>query len=262
MLFVNSIYIYIYIHKCYITTISTISNTIYRNEYVHLDIKPGNILLKNGHYKLSDFGLAIRVDDNGWSKNASLVEEGDTKYMARELLDWGSKDLRKCDVFSLGASIYELSNGYPMPSEGLEWQALRNGTYKPPTYPMIMNNKTNSIEMKNEISLIISDLLHADPLNRLSPSEYIQRYRGLQSKMERKLLDSENTISLLTNQLNGVPTTTTDQITISSSITTGSGIVNDMDVTSAAEDIISDINVIPKNTSTSRYRLKRSHTVQ
>lgn len=78
----------------------------FRNSFVHLDIKPANILVnvatmlsllrsvksindvgeccdvqvKNGQYKLADFGLAVRVNPNGES-NRTLVEEGDSRYV-------------------------------------------------------------------------------------------------------------------------------------------------------------------------------------
>ena len=34
---------------------------LHRNNLVHLDIKPGNIFIKNGRYKLGDFGLVSQV---------------------------------------------------------------------------------------------------------------------------------------------------------------------------------------------------------
>lgn len=49
---------------------------IHRNEFVHLDIKPANILCKNGHFKLGDFGLALHTDKG---KAGGNVEEGDSR---------------------------------------------------------------------------------------------------------------------------------------------------------------------------------------
>jgi hypothetical protein len=73
---------------------------VHRHDFAHLDIKPGNILLKNNHYKLCDFGMSLKTD-NGVYKGD--IDEGDSRYMARELLEWScSSDLRKCDIFSLG----------------------------------------------------------------------------------------------------------------------------------------------------------------
>jgi hypothetical protein len=75
---------------------------IHRLDIAHLDVKPGNILLKNNHYKLCDFGMSLKTV-NGIYKGD--IEEGDTRYMAQELLEWSCKsDLRKCDIFSLGVT--------------------------------------------------------------------------------------------------------------------------------------------------------------
>ncbi len=76
--------------------------SLFSNDFVHLDIKPANILVKRDRYKLADFGLALHTTNRKFNGN---VDEGDSRYMARELLDWGTPaDLTKCDIFSLGIS--------------------------------------------------------------------------------------------------------------------------------------------------------------
>lgn len=35
---------------------------LYNNHILHLDIKPGNILIHEGRYKLADFGLSALVN--------------------------------------------------------------------------------------------------------------------------------------------------------------------------------------------------------
>jgi serine/threonine protein kinase len=62
---------------------------IHRNRMVHLDIKPENIFVKADQYKLGDFGLASVTQSN------NDVEEGDSRYMSRELLAGNYKDLTK-----------------------------------------------------------------------------------------------------------------------------------------------------------------------
>lgn len=93
---------------------------------VHLDIKPENIFLKNDQYKLGDFGLVTKVSAS------QDVEEGDSRYMSMELLsgDYRS-DLTKSDIFSLGATMYEICLGMPLPMNGQEWQDIRSGKLSP-----------------------------------------------------------------------------------------------------------------------------------
>ena len=68
---------------------------VHRSGMVHLDIKPDNIFIKNNHYKLGDFGLASTT-----SNVENDIEEGDARYMPRELLDDNncSLDLTKVSV--------------------------------------------------------------------------------------------------------------------------------------------------------------------
>jgi hypothetical protein len=63
---------------------------IHRKELVHLDIKPDNIFIKNDQYKLGDFGLVNKSSIRG-----EVDEEGDSRYMARDLLGGFQLDLTK-----------------------------------------------------------------------------------------------------------------------------------------------------------------------
>lgn len=99
---------------------------IHRNNMVHLDIKPENIFIKNDQYKLGDFGLVTKASA------IQDVEEGDSRYMSMELLSGDrTADLTKSDIFSLGASMYEICLGRPLPMNGDEWQDIRAGRLSP-----------------------------------------------------------------------------------------------------------------------------------
>ena len=88
--------------------------------------QPANIFLKAGLYKLGDFGLVASV--NSSDGLGDCLQEGDSRYMSAELLQDGPKDLTKCDIFSLGATVYEICRGRPLPPNGEEWHVLRSGT--------------------------------------------------------------------------------------------------------------------------------------
>lgn len=98
---------------------------LHRQQMVHLDIKPENIFLKNDQYKLGDFGLVTRASCQ------EDVEEGDSRYMSKELLAGDHSDLTKSDIFSLGATIYEICLARPLPMNGQEWQDMRAGILLP-----------------------------------------------------------------------------------------------------------------------------------
>ena len=92
---------------------------IHERGIAHLDVKPDNIYVKNGVYKLGDFGCATLL-------NKSLpIEEGDARYMPQEILNENYDHLHKVDIFSLGVTVYELIRGSPLPESGP--QILREG---------------------------------------------------------------------------------------------------------------------------------------
>jgi WD40 repeat protein/tetratricopeptide (TPR) repeat protein/predicted Ser/Thr protein kinase len=98
------------------TLVETLAATMHAAHHaaiLHRDLKPGNILLNSdGQPKISDFGLAKRLDQAGSTQSG--VIKGTPSYMAPEQVSGRSEELTAAvDVYALGAILYECLTGRP-----------------------------------------------------------------------------------------------------------------------------------------------------
>ncbi len=78
---------------------------IHQRGFLHLDIKPANVLLERSHVaKLTDFGLTTSIGTQ------QIMDVGSVRYMAPELLRGQPADVR-ADLYSLGMIAYEMLAG-------------------------------------------------------------------------------------------------------------------------------------------------------
>ncbi len=88
---------------------------------LHCDLKPANIMLGAfGEIYVLDWGLALRSEEREAPEGSGKTVSGTPGYMAPEQIRGEPLDAR-CDVFALGALLYEILTWVPMiPGKGYE----------------------------------------------------------------------------------------------------------------------------------------------
>ncbi len=147
---------------------------------VHRDIKPGNIMVgKDGHVWVMDFGLAKQVSVRS-SLSVSGMILGTPSYMPPEQADGRSNLARpESDVYSLGATLYQLVTGKP-PFSGLGvYDTIRKVVEEEPVPP-----RSIAKGLEPELEAVIMKCLEKEPYRRyrtaLELAEDLGRYaKGL-----------------------------------------------------------------------------------
>lgn len=134
---------------------------------IHRDLKPENILLSvpkdDAVLKISDFGLSRSVNPSDYAETVC----GTPLYMAPEVLQFQRYD-DKVDMWSVGAILFELLNGYPPFRGRTNVQLLQNiktCTCLPFSQLFLRGAHPDCVD-------ICSRLLSLNPADRLSFNEF------------------------------------------------------------------------------------------
>src|SRR5262249_19717012 len=142
-------------------------------------IKPGNVLVErreDGSHKpyIMDFGLAREVEEKGETRTGAIV--GTPAYMPPEQARGDVRAMdRRSDVYSLGATLYDVIAGRPPFEPEHPWKLLLMVAYDDP--PALGKLKKG---VPQDLETIVMKCLERDPARRYDSAralaEDLQRF--------------------------------------------------------------------------------------
>lgn len=135
---------------------------------VHRDIKPANLLLSSdGRLSINDFGLARMLEQPGMTMTGELM--GSPMYMSPEQITAGRLPLdHRTDIYSLGASLYELLTLHPpFPGQRRD-QVLSQVIHKEPPRPRSINHR-----IPRDLETICMKAMEKDPDRRYQTADLL-----------------------------------------------------------------------------------------
>jgi serine/threonine protein kinase len=134
---------------------------------VHRDIKPGNLLLDGrGQLWVADFGLAhVRQGEAGLTLTGDLM--GTLRYMSPEQALAKRVPIdHRTDVYSLGATLYELLTLRPALTGKDRQELLRQIAFEEPTPPRRLNKA-----IPHELEIIVLKAMEKNPADRYGTAQ-------------------------------------------------------------------------------------------
>jgi serine/threonine-protein kinase len=153
---------------------------IHERGWVHRDVKPDNILVNaSAEVRIIDFALAQRMSKGrgglfGGKKRRKI--QGTRSYMSPEQIRGEGLDAR-ADLYSFGATIYELLTGRPPFVASNPSDLLTKQLTEKPTSPQVYNP-----EIADDLANLILRMLNKKREERPKDfHEFLAKFRGLRT---------------------------------------------------------------------------------
>jgi serine/threonine protein kinase len=128
---------------------------------VHRDVKPANVMMTDdGDYLLTDFGIAVHTTDTSLTDTGAII--GSLEYMAPERFN--GEDLPAGDLFSLGAMLYQATEGI---------SPFRRA-HPNETLTALLGESPPALRKAGPLAPLITGLLDKDPRRRPTVTEALR----------------------------------------------------------------------------------------
>ena len=154
----------------YVCQVADALDCLHRQDLVHRDIKPGNILVnKHGQVKLLDMGLVLDVKDKSSLTRLQNVDVlGTADYVSPEQIDDSHHVDHRADVYSLGCTLYQLLVGHPPFPSGTTMQRLMSHQSRQPIEMRKLRR-----EIPEEISKLCHGMLAKETSERICSARIV-----------------------------------------------------------------------------------------
>ncbi len=154
-----------------------------RRKIVHRDLKPRNLMLNSeGDLKIADFGISRSISESMIMVTGKLGSTGSPPYISPQQWD-GDQPSPSDDIYSVGATLYELLTSKPPLLGVVDWQQVHSNV-PPPMWKRRNDLGISGVPpIPEEWEKAIAGCLAKDPKNR--PQTILE----LQSRLASSLIE-------------------------------------------------------------------------